>query len=379
MAATLFRNALNALTIRDIDTFDTLSSDFAKRKSDLKKEHTSVHKSLSAIQKLQPDFVWNGETSQVLKDLHTQLKESHKKESKLKKDTQKQLEKEQKQLQAQSAKDAKARNKIVSEINKLSDNGPHIIDIPHDASLDDLKIILKTNKDKLSALAKTNTQKTSLIKKIQAIQSSYVFAEDVTVDSLKDIFSNLRDSEKTQKTEAKKCQNKKDQILKLDPSFDFSSIPNTLTELDNTLQDLKKTASLNKKESKIYQAILSKLNKLNPDFDSSSYKTSLQLQNAFDNEKLRIKNNKAQLKAKQAEQKKTAPKTPKNKFYQNYLTWVKTEYTEDHIKANGGPRKFASEHWSKLSDEQKKDSSAQWNIMALNKAAISAESEDECE
>ena len=58
---------------------------------------------------------------------------------------------------------------------------------------------------------------------------------------------------------------------------------------------------------------------------------------------------------------------------------MKTEYTDDHIKANGGPRKFASEHWSKLSDEQKKDSSAQWNIMALNKAAISAESEDECE
>ena len=57
--------------------------------------------------------------------------------------------------------------KIVSEINKLSDNGPHIIDIPDDASLDDLKIILKTNKDKLSALAKTNTQKTSLIKKIK--------------------------------------------------------------------------------------------------------------------------------------------------------------------------------------------------------------------
>ena len=92
MAATLFRNALNALTIRDIETFDTLSSDFAKRKSDLKKEHTSVHKSLSAIQKLQPDFVWNGETSQVLKDLHTQLKESYKKES-TKKDTQKQLKK----------------------------------------------------------------------------------------------------------------------------------------------------------------------------------------------------------------------------------------------------------------------------------------------
>ena len=85
------------------------------------------------------------------------------------------------------------------------------------------------------------------------------------------------------------------------------------------------------------------------------------------------------MKAQQAEQKKTAPKTPKNKFYQNYLTWMKTEYTDDHIKANGGPRKFASEHWSKLSDEQKKDSSAQWNIMALNKAAISAESEDECE
>ena len=158
-----------------------------------------------------------------------------------------------------------------------------------------MKIILKTNKDKLSALAKTNIQKTSLIKKIQAIQSSYVFTEYVTVDSLKDILSNLRDSEKTHKSEAKKCQNKKDQILKLDSSFDFSSIPNTLTELDNTLQDLKKTASLNKKESKAYQAILSKLNKLNPDFDSSPYKTSLQLQNAFENEKLRIKNDKAQL------------------------------------------------------------------------------------
>ena len=108
--------------------------------------------------------------------------------------------------------------------------------------------------------------------------------------------------------------NKKDQILKLDSSFDFSSIPNTLTELDNTLQDLKKTASLNKKESKTYQAILSKLNKLNPDFDSSPYKTSLQLQNAFDDEKLRIKNDKAQLKAQQAEQKKLHLKLPKTNF-----------------------------------------------------------------
>ena len=141
---------------------------FAKRKSDLKKEHTSVHKSLSAIQKLQPDFVWNGETSQVLKDLHTQLKESHKKESKLKRTLKNNLKKNRNNYKHNLLKMLKTRNKIVSEINKLSDNGPHIIDIPDDASLDDLKIILKTNKDKLSALAKTNTQKTSLIKKIQA-------------------------------------------------------------------------------------------------------------------------------------------------------------------------------------------------------------------
>ena len=56
---------------------------------------------------------------------------------------------------------------------------------------------------------------------------------------------------------------------------------------------------------------------------------------------------------------------------------MKTEYTQDHIKANGGPRKFASEHWGKLSDEQKKDSSAQWNIMALNR--VTSDSEDEFE
>jgi len=377
MTTTLFRNALNALTLRDIDNFDTLSSDFAKRKSYLKNEHTNVHKSLSAIHKLQPDFVWNAETSQVLKDLHTQLKESHKKKSILKKNTQKLLEKEQKQLQSQTSKNAKAYNKIVSEIKKLSDTGPHIIDIPIEASLDDLKIILKTNKDNLSVLAKKNTQKTSLIKKILAIQSSYVFTEDVTLDSLTDILSNLRDSEKKQKIDVKKCHSKKNQILKLDSSFDFSSIPNTLTDLDNTLQSLKKTTSLNKKNSKVFQTILSKLNKLNPDFDSSPYTTSLQLQNAFDNEKIRIKNNKTQLKAQQAEEKKTGSKTPKNKFYQNYLTWMKTEYTEDHIKANGGPRKFASQHWSKLSDEQKKDSSAQWNIMALNRPSTDQEDEFE--
>ena len=77
-----------------------------------------------------------------------------------------------------------------------------------------------------------------------------------------------------------------------------------------------------------------------------------------------------------AEQKKNQPKQAKNKFYQNYLIWLKTEFDEDHIKTNGGPRKFASHKWATLSQEQKIDPSAQWNIHATHKFSSTPHNDD---
>ena len=367
MAVANFRQALNSLTIADFDHFDALASEFSTHRNTLKKQHTEIKRLLTAIRKLQPDFVWDNHTPDNLTHILDELKNAQKLQDQQKKQQDKLQKQTEKKESALKLKEQNAINKYTAEISQLQISSGTFIDVPSNPSSEQLKQILTTEKNNIAQKAKENTQRQSIILKIIQFQPDFSKKSIASLDDLKDILVNARQQSNTQKTLQKKLDTKKTQILALQPAFDFASVDiSSLDALQTLLNKIKTDISIQKKETKLLQSLQDKMKKLNSDFDCSKYDTSDKLQQAYEQEKLRLKNTNKQL---QIEQKKNQPKQAKNKFYQNYLTWLKTEYDEDHIKTNGGPRKFASQKWSTLSPEQKKDPSAQWNILATQKTS----------
>ena len=367
MAVANFRQALNSLTIADFDHFDALASEFSTHRNTLKKQHTEIKRLLTAIRKLQPDFVWDNHTPNNLTHILDELKNAQKLQDQQKKQQDKLQKQTEKKESALKLKEQNAINKYTAEISQLQISSGTFIDVPSNPSSEQLKQILTTEKNNIAQKAKENTQRQSIILKIIQFQPDFSKKSMASLDDLKDILVNARQQSNTQKTLQKKLDTKKTQILALQPAFDFASVDiSSLDALQTLLNKIKTDISIQKKETKLLQSLQDKMKKLNSDFDCSKYDTSDKLQQAYEQEKLRLKNTNKQL---QIEQKKNQPKQAKNKFYQNYRTWLKTEYDEDHIKTNGGPRKFASQKWATLSPEQKKDPSAQWNILATQKTS----------
>ncbi len=367
MAVANFRQALNSLTIADFDHFDALASEFSTHRNTLKKQHTEIKRLLTAIRKLQPDFVWDNHTPDNLTHILDNLKNSKKLQEQQKKQQDKLQKQTEKKQSALKLKEQNAIDKYTAEISQLQKSSGIFIDIPSNPSSEQLKQILTTQKNYIAQMAKENTQRQNIILKIIQFQPDFSKKSMASLDDLKDILERARQQSNTQKTLQKKLDTKKNQILALQPTFDFASVDiSSLDALQTLLNKIKTDISIQKKETKLLQSLQDKIKKLNSDFDCSKYDTSDKLQQAYEQEKLRLKNTNKQL---QIEQKKNLPKQAKNKFYQNYLTWLKTEYDEDHIKTHGGPRKFASQKWATLSPEQKKDPSAQWNILATQKTS----------
>ena len=367
MAVANFRQALNSLTIADFDHFDALASEFSTHRNTLKKQHTEIKRLLTAIRKLQPDFVWDNHTPNNLTHILDELKNSKKLQDQQKKQQDKLQKQTEKKDSALKLKEQNAIDKYTAEISQLQISSGTFIDVPSNPSSEQLKQILTTEKNNIAQKAKENTQRQTIILKIIQFQPDFSKKSMASLDDLKDILERARQLSNTQKTLQKKLDTKKNQILALQPAFDFASVDiSSLDALQTLLNKIKTDISIQKKETKLLQSLQDKMKKLNSDFDCSKYDTSDKLQQAYEQEKLRLKNTNKQL---QIEQKKNQPKQAKNKFYQNYLTWLKTEYDEDHIKTNGGSRKFASQKWSALSPEQKMDPSAQWNILATQKTS----------
>lgn len=367
MAVANFRQALNSLTIADFDHFDALASEFSTHRNTLKKQHTEIKRLLTAIRKIQPDFVWDNHTPDNLTHILDNLKNSKKLQDQQKKQQDKLQKQTEKKDSALKLKEQNAIDKYTAEISQLQISSGTFIDVPSNPSSEQLKQILTTEKNNIAQMAKQNTQRQNIILKIIQFQPDFSKKSIASLDDLKDILERARELSNTQKTLQKKLDTKKNQILALQPSFDFASVDiSSLDALQTLLNKIKTDTSIQKKETKLLQSLQDKMKKLNSDFDCSKYDTSDKLQQAYEQEKLRLKNtNKLLL----DQQKKNQPKQAKNKFYQNYLTWLKTEYNEDHIKTNGGSRKFASQKWATLSPEQKQDPSAQWNIHATLKTS----------
>jgi len=377
MAVAQFRKALNSLTVADFNHIDTLSSEFSAHKNFLKKQNTEIKRILTAIFKLKSDFILNNHTIEELKQILIEMTASNKQKkykNKLEDKLQKQNDKKEFNVKLKEQTDI---DKYITEISKYSKSSGKIIDIPSNSSSKQLKEILNKEKTHISELAKQNILRQNIILKIIEYQPDFSKYTMISYDSLKTILIDVRDKFNTQKTLNKKIDNKINQIVALQSSFDFDSIDTSSFETLHSVYDtLKKNISLQKKESKILENLQIKINKLNSDFDYSKYDTSDKLQNAYNEEIYRLKQFKETNKQILAEQKKNEPKVAKNKFYQNYLSWLQTEFDEDHIKTHGGPRKFASLKWAILSDEQKKDPSAQWNIHNTHKSKT-VESDDD--
>lgn len=377
MAVANFRKALNSLTITDFQHFDALSSEFSTHRNTLKKQQTEIKRLLTAIQKLQPDFVWDNHTPENLTHIFDELKNSKKLQDQQKKQQDKLKKQTEKKDFALKLKEQNAIDKYTAEISQLHKSSGIFIDIPSNSSSEQLKHILTIQKNNIAQKAKQNITRQNIILKIIQFQPDFSKKSIASLDDLKDILERARQLSNTQKTLQKKLDTKKNQILALQPSFDFASVDiSSLDALQTLFNKIKTDTSIQKKKTKLLLSLQDKMKKLNSDFDCSKYDTSDKLQQAYEQEKLRLKNLKNTNKLLQAEQKKNLPKEAKNKFYQNYLIWLKTEFDEDHIKTNGGPRKFASHKWATLSQEQKIDPSAQWNIYATHKFSSPPHNDD---
>ena len=219
MAVANFRQALNSLTIADFDHFDALASEFSTHRNTLKKQHTEIKRLLTAIRKLQPDFVWDNHTPNNLTHILDELKNAQKLQDQQKKQQDKLQKQTEKKESALKLKEQNAINKYTAEISQLQISSGTFIDVPSNPSSEQLKQILTTEKNNIAQKAKENTQRQSIILKIIQFQPDFSKKSMASLDDLKNILERARQQSNTQKTLQKKLDTKKNPNLSFATRF----------------------------------------------------------------------------------------------------------------------------------------------------------------